>query len=162
MGKGLARSNMAQNFRNQWRIFDAGNHPELAAALRTGLDVDGEDTFEALHPIHGGGRLVFIDDRASAMRNDAFAVFEVGCEDPVETREIQSRARHQGSQAGNKVQRLQHDMRRPIPKQLFVAVHDSASIIDAEPFGGDGGSGNVAAQLFQPNALVGFADGGGM
>lgn len=43
---------------------------------------------------------------------------------------------------------------------MFVAVHDSASVIDAEALGGDRRVGDVTAQAFQAAALVGFADGG--
>ena len=35
-------------------IFDAGDDAQFAAALGAGLDVDGEDAFQALHPGHGG------------------------------------------------------------------------------------------------------------
>jgi uncharacterized membrane protein HdeD (DUF308 family) len=44
----------------------------------------------------------------------------------METREIQARPRHQGSQPGDKVQRLQHHVGRPIPERLFVLVHNPA------------------------------------
>ena len=34
-------------------ILDASDHPELAAAFGAGLDIDGEDRLQALHPGHG-------------------------------------------------------------------------------------------------------------
>jgi len=38
-GQGLTALHMTNNLRNQRRIFDAGDDPELAATKRTGLDV---------------------------------------------------------------------------------------------------------------------------
>ena len=43
---------MPQNPGNQCRRLDTGNHPQCAAAIGAGLDVDGEDTLEALHLRH--------------------------------------------------------------------------------------------------------------
>jgi hypothetical protein len=43
---------MSENFRDQRRVFNTGDHAQFTAALRTGLDVDGEHPFEALHPAH--------------------------------------------------------------------------------------------------------------
>ena len=42
---------MSQNLRDQRRVLDASDHSELAATFGTGLDVDGEDPLEALHPL---------------------------------------------------------------------------------------------------------------
>ena len=43
---------MPQNPGNQCRLLDTGNHPQRAAAIGTGLDVNGEDALEALHLRH--------------------------------------------------------------------------------------------------------------
>ncbi len=58
---------MPQDLGNQWRVFDAGNHPQLAATIRAGLDVNREHPLEALYPlhnVHGGiGRLPDEEER---------------------------------------------------------------------------------------------------
>ena len=139
---------MIKNLRNQWRVLDAGNYPELAATFRAGLDIDGEHPLEPLHPAHRGGRLIDIV-APGALRHDAGAVFEVGCKYSVETGQIQPRPGNQGRQAGDEVHRFQHDVGRSIPKRMFVAVHDPAPVIDAEALGGDRRPGDVTAQTFQ-------------
>ena len=88
---------MSQDLRDQRRIFNTGNDSKLAAALGTGLDVDGEY--------------------------------------PVKASEVQSRAWDQCGQAGNEVQRIQHDMGRTIAEGVFVAVNDPAPAINTEAFG---------------------------
>ena len=45
----LALLNMPQNLRDQQRLLNTGNHPQRAAAIRTGLDANGEHALEALH-----------------------------------------------------------------------------------------------------------------
>ena len=47
---------------------------------------------------------------------------------PVEAGEVQSWAWDQCGQAGNKIQRFQHDMGRSIPEGMFVAVNDPAPV----------------------------------
>ena len=53
-------------------------------------------------------------------------MLEVWGEYPVKASEVQSRAWDQCGQAGNEVQRFQHDMGRSIPEGMFVAVNDPA------------------------------------
>ena len=77
-------------------------------------------------PAHGCQRLVGIPPTPRAPRHDSGPVLEVGGEHAMETREIQARPRHQGSPPGDKVQRLQHHVGRPIPERLFVLVHNPA------------------------------------
>jgi hypothetical protein len=57
---------------------------------------------------------------------------------------------------------MRADVRRTITKRLPVAVHDPAPAIDAEALGGDGRSGDAAAQAFQSAVLVGLAHGSGV
>ena len=57
------------------------------------------------------------------MRHDAFAMLEVRGEHPVEASEVQPRAWDQCGQAGNEVQRFQHDMGRP-PTIIFHGKED--------------------------------------
>ena len=41
----LALPNMPQDLRDQRWVLDTGNHPQRAAAMGTGLDVDGKDKY---------------------------------------------------------------------------------------------------------------------
>ena len=75
------------------RVFDAGNHSEVATALGAGLDVDGEDSLQALHPRHGYQWFVVCLGLAS--RHDEFSLFAVWGEHTVEAGEVQTRTRHQ-------------------------------------------------------------------
>jgi hypothetical protein len=55
---GLARIrdallHMRQNLRNDFRLLDAGDHPELATAAAALVDLDAEHALEALSPSHG-------------------------------------------------------------------------------------------------------------
>jgi hypothetical protein len=109
-----------------------------------------------LHPTHGRGRLIGIDVLGTP-RHDALAVLEVGCKHTrdglalllltlrvrravalacaVKTGEIRTRARDQGGEASDEVQRFQHDLRRSIAKRLLVAVHDPAQAIHRQALG---------------------------
>jgi len=110
---------MPQDLRDQWWVLDAGDHSELATAFRASLDVDGEDPFEPLYPTHGCHGLVMLHRALCSSRYDAFAMLEVWCEHPVEASEVQSWAWDQCGQAGNKIQRFQHDMGRTIAGRWF-------------------------------------------
>ena len=58
--------------------------------------------------------------------------------------------------------RLQHDVRRPVPERLFVAIDDPALAIGGQAFGGNRRARDVAALAFQAAALVRLADRGGV
>ena len=113
-------------------------------------------------PTHRRPGFIAVVPGRGVPRYDAFAVFEVGCEDAVKSRQIQPGSGHQGGESGDEVERFQHDMGGAIPKRLLVAVHDPATTIDREAVRGNGRPSNVAAQSFQSAALVGFANGGGV
>jgi hypothetical protein len=85
----------------------------------------------------------------SSLRHDAITMLEVRCEHPVKPGQIQSWPGNQRSQAGNKIQRFQHDMGRSIPEGMLVAVNDTAPAINTEALGGDRRAGDVAAQTLQ-------------
>jgi hypothetical protein len=109
----------------------ANRHARLAGA-RASLDVDGEDAFEPLHPTHGCHGLVAFHRALRSLRHDAFTMLEIGRKDTrdgfapllltlrvrravalacaVETRQIHAWAWNQCRQAGDKIQRFQHDM----------------------------------------------------
>jgi hypothetical protein len=69
---------VAQNFRDQRWVVDAGNDPKFPTALGAGLDIDLKHPFQALCPVHRGGWLVAVHLAAGTARHDAGAVFEVG------------------------------------------------------------------------------------
>ena len=100
-------------------------------------------------PTHGRHGLVASHRALRSLRYDAITMLEVRGEHPVKTSEVQSRAWDQCGQAGNKIQRFQHDMGRSIPEGMFVAVDDTAPGIDTEAFGGDRRAGDITAQAFQ-------------
>ena len=87
-GQGLTALHMTKNFRNQRRILDGGDDPELAAAFRAGLDVDGEYSLQALHPRHRGLGLVGIHPTPCSSWHDLATVLEVRGEHPVETSKV--------------------------------------------------------------------------
>ncbi len=74
-------------------ILDASDDPELAAALGTSLDVDGEDedTFKALHPRHGCHWFVGCLCLGFASGHDVFTLFAVWREHTVKSCEVQTR-----------------------------------------------------------------------
>jgi len=63
---------MPQDLRDQRWVFNTGNDSELAAALGTGLDVDGEDPLEVLHPAHGGSGFVSFRRALCSLRHGFF------------------------------------------------------------------------------------------
>ncbi len=109
-GQGLTALHMTKNFRNQRRILDGGDDPELAAAFRAGFDVDGEYPPEALRPAHRRHWLVSIHFAPPAPWHDPSPVLEVRGEHPMETREIEFGARDQRSESCHEIQRLQDDV----------------------------------------------------
>ena len=144
-GYGLTPLDVLKDLADQGRILDTGNHPKFAAALRAGLYVDGEDTFETLPSIHGGSRFVAVYCTPWLAWHDAVAVFEVRCKHPVETGEVQTWAWHQGRQPGDEIQRFQHDVGRTVPERLLVVVNDPPLAIDRQAFGSDGWARDVSA-----------------
>ena len=110
-------------------ILDTGNHPQLAATIGTGFDIDCKDALQSLHPAHRGGWLVVVHFAAGAVRYYPGAVFAVWRKEAVEACEIQSGARHQGRKSRHKIQRFQYDMSRAVTEGTLVLVDDPASTI---------------------------------
>ena len=69
--------------------------------------------------------------------------------------QMQARARHQRGQSLHKLQRRQHDVARAILIGTLQLQHHLAHAVATEPFIGNGGAGDIAAQPFQCGALRG-------
>lgn len=143
-------------------VFDAGNHPELAAAHRARLDVDGEYAFQSLRPGHGSEGFVRLLLVGFAFWYDGLAVLAVRGEYAVETGEVEPWTRNQGREARDEVHWIEDDMGGAVPERLFESVDHLSPVVQREPLVGNGGSGDVAAEFLEPVALVGLAAGCGM
>ena len=62
----------------------------------------------------------------------------------------------------HQIEWIEHDMRRTVAKGLLEANDDLPTFVHREPFVGDGGSGDGAAELFELVTLVGLAAGYGV
>jgi hypothetical protein len=67
---------------------------------------------------------------------------------------MRSRPQHQGRQARNEIERLEHDRRRAIAPAAAQRVDDAATVIERQPFGLEGGPGHIATQAFESIAVV--------
>ncbi|MCP5472343.1 MAG: MBL fold metallo-hydrolase [Sinobacteraceae bacterium] len=115
------------------RLFDAGNHLELPAAARTGLDVDPEHPLQALGPVHrhmaGRGGLVgallrlrLAPPLAPMRRRDGCAQPTVRCEHTVVPGQVHPRRRHQCREPCDEIQRLQHNVRGAVAVRRLQGV----------------------------------------
>ena len=68
---------------------------------------------------------------------------------------MQPGARHQSGQTLQELQRRHDDMGGAIAVGAFELEHDLAGAVALEPFVGNGGAGDVAAQAFELLALIG-------
>ena len=143
-------------------IFDAGDDAQFAAALGAGLDVDGEDAFQALHPSRGGKGLIRLFVARFAFWHDGLTMLAIRREHAVEPGQVQSRTRDQRRQAGDEVEWVEDDVGGAVAKRLLEPIDDLSSLIGREPLVGDGGPCDVATELFELVALGGFTDGGGV
>lgn len=102
---------MGEDVGDELGVLDAGDDLQRSAAALTGIDVDGEHAFEALHPRHRdmlgcgglGARGLRWPAAASAGRGDGGTHAACGGEHPVESREVGARRRHEGGEPGKKV-----------------------------------------------------------
>jgi hypothetical protein len=142
------------------RIFDAGNDLDVTAAALAGLDVNVEDTFQALRPSHGGpafgGRGVFGRIRrvgfvalAALARRHLCTVCAVGGEDSVEPSEVDPGFGHQGDQARNEVHRLEDDVCGAVAVRCLECVAHMAVAQQRPPLLRHRGSCDIAAQAFR-------------
>ena len=143
-------------------IFDAGDDAQFTAALGAGLDVDGDDAFQAPHPGHGGKGLIRLFAARFAFWHDRPAMLAIRREHAVEPGEVQSRTRDQRRRAGDEVEWVEDDAGGAVAKRLLEPIDDLCPIVGREPLVGDGGRRDVATELFELVALGGFTDGGGV
>ncbi len=153
---------MLKDCGNDIWIFDAGDDVQRATALGAGLDVDGEDAFQALHPSQGGKGLVRRFVARFAFWHDGLTMLAIRREHAVEPGEVQSRTRNQSRQAGDQLVWVEHDVGRAVAKRLLEPIDDLSPIIGREPLAGDGGPCDGATELLELVALVGLAAGGGV
>ena len=106
---------MTQDLADQLRVLDASDNPQLTATTRAGLDVDREYTLEPLHPAHRGTGLDLIRGVSALGRgrrsgDDVIAMFGIRGEQAVIAQQMHARARHQGGETRDKVQRLEQQV----------------------------------------------------
>ncbi len=89
---------------------------------------------------------VLINDRPA--RRDQGTDLGVERERAVEPNEVEPGSWHQGGQTLHEFERGQDDMSRSIFIGAFQLQHDITGAVECEPFVGDSGAGDVAAQLF--------------
>ena len=92
-----SRTRMLEDRGDGIRIFDAGDDAQRATALGAGLDVDGEDAFQALHRCHGGKGLIRLFVARFAFWHDGLTMLAIRREHAVESGEVQSRTRNQSA-----------------------------------------------------------------
>ena len=78
----------------------------------------------------------------------------IGCEHAVKTDQMQAWSRHQRGQALHEFQRRHLDMRGVVTPGAFELQHDITCAIALEPFVGNRGTRDVAAQPFEFLALM--------
>ena len=119
---------MIEYLPDHYRIFNASDDLDGAAALLADRDIDVEHPLEALGPGHGrvpfGGRSRFVRylgliTLAPLRGGDQGAVSAVGGEHPVEAREVHPRPRHQGHQPGDEVEWFEDDVGGAVPVGCF-------------------------------------------
>ena len=98
------------------------------------------------------GRALLVRDRASA--RFVFGVCSSGRTRPVEAGEVESGTWHQCGEAGDKIEWIEHELRRAVAKGPLEANDDLPTFVHREPFVGDGGSGDGAAELFELVTLI--------
>src|SRR5690606_7316079 len=109
---------MGEDVGDELGVLDAGEDLEWTAAAPTGVDVDGEHAFEALHPGHRdvlgrGGRVVRglrWSAAAAAGGGDVGAQAACGGEHAVESREVDARRRDEGGESSEEVERLEQNV----------------------------------------------------
>ena len=94
--------------------------------------------------------------------DDAEAVLEVRGEHTVVSGEMGAGAWHEGSEAGDEFDGVEHDMRGAVVEGVLESIHDLPAVIDREAFVGDGRAGDVATEPFEGIPVTGSAARAGM
>ena len=81
--------------------------------------------------------------------------FSAGREHPVEAGEIDPGLRHQGSQSGNKIKRLENHMGGAVSERGLEFITYFAGRRHGETLFGNGGPGDISTEPFQLFALMG-------
>ena len=115
----LAYTNVLEDRGDDIGIFDAGDDAQFAAALGAGLDVDGEDAFQAPHPGHGGKGLIRLFAARFAFWHDGLTMLAIRREHAVEPGQVQSRTRDQRRRAGDEVEWVEDDVGGAVAKRLL-------------------------------------------
>ena len=171
---GVAGGEMGEDCLDDLGRVDARDDAQRAATHGAVCDVDVEDALEPLHPTHGSTtrRMRLTDGLMDRVGDDEAAVIEVRGEHAVVSGEMGAGAWHRasslrerhfrGGEAGNEVDRVEHDMSGAVMEGVLESVDDLSAVIDREALVRDGWAGDVAAQAFEGVALMGLAAGARM
>ncbi len=129
---------MSLDLRDQAWLLDTGNHPQPAAAVGTGLNIDRKHPLEALSPTHRRPRLVVVYPAPGALRHNSLSILEVRRKYAVEAGQVQSRPGYERRQPGHEIQWFEHHMGRTIPEWAPVAVDHAPLAVDRQTLHGNG------------------------
>ena len=140
----------------------------LTTAVRAVLEVDLKHAREQPDPTNarrpavraawlGRGELRLAGDLLGAVRHHQCPQLRVGRQHPMESDQVQPRSRHQRGQPLHELKRAHHDVGGAVAPGGLEFEHHLPGAVDLYAFIGHCGSGDGAAQLFQPLALAGIA-----
>ena len=123
---GVAGGEMGEDSLDEFGRFDARDDAQRTATHATVFDVDVEDALEPLHPAHGRGtsRLRFAGGWVDGVGDDAVAVLEVRGEHAEVSGEMGAGAWHEGGEAGDEVDGVEHDMSGGATEGVLESIHD--------------------------------------
>jgi len=138
---GLARGEMSEDRLDEFGRLDARDDAQRAATHITALDVDMEDSLEPLHPAHRRGTrcMRLAGGLVDRIGDDAEAVLEVRGEHAVVSGEMGAGAWHEGGEAGDEFDGVEHDMRGAVAEGVLESIHDLRAVIDRVDLPGLGG-----------------------
>ena len=156
---GVGRGEMGEDFVDDLGRFDARDDAQRAATHATVFDVDAEDALKPLHPAHGRGtrRMRLAGGLMGRFGDDTAAVLEVRGEHAVVSGEMGAGAGHEGGEAGDEFDGVEHDMGGPVAEGVLESIHDLPAVIDREAFVRECWAGDVAAQAFEGAPVTGSA-----
>ena len=130
---GLARGEMSEDRLDEFGRLDARDDAQRAATHITALDVDMEDSLEPLHPAHRRGTrcMRLAGGLVDRIGDDAEAVLEVRGEHAVVSGEMGAGAWHEGGEAGDEFDGVEHDMRGAVAEGVLESIHDLPAVTRA-------------------------------